>query len=92
MPIYLGQTIRLKHIFYDFEGNVAYPSNHSITVTDPHGNVIYSSTSPSQQGDYYLVSFTIPATAKPGNYKAKWEASSGDYNWIATKTFAVQTP
>jgi len=88
--VFLGETVKLKAAFYDFNGNVVHPSSHTITVTAPDGSEIFSSTSPIQDGDTYYVTFTVPANGTVGNYKAVWKASSGSLNWVDKLEFAVE--
>ncbi|RLI53817.1 MAG: hypothetical protein DRP01_05025 [Archaeoglobales archaeon] len=95
MPVYLGETCRLRHKFYDFEGNVVTPSTHQIEVYDPDGTKIAESTEPTwdAENELFVYVFTIPENGKDGTYTAIWKAkdTAAGYSWIEKIEFAVQS-
>ena len=90
--VYAGQTIKLTHTFYDFNGNVVDPSTHEIVIYDPDGNQLHSSTSPIKEGNSYYIPYNIPEDAEEGDYKAVWKAELGSLKWVERIFFSVVRP
>lgn len=92
-PIYLGETIRWRNAFKDFDENAVTPTSQSISVKNPGGTEIHSDTNPNYDaGDAkYYTDFTIPADGNAGNYVIYWTATYGSVSWKAKKKFSVET-
>jgi len=90
--VYLGETIRYKNQFKDFDDAVIQPTTHTITVTNPAGSSIHSDSTPDwdSENELYYTDFTIPADGAAGNYKIVWKATHGSNTWVVSREFAVE--
>ena len=87
-----GNTVRIYNSIMDVDGNAVSPDSHAITITDPNGDTVLSSTSPTydpQTGKYY-VDYTIPDDAVLGNYTVEWKIVKGTNKARKTLEFAVE--
>lgn len=91
-PIYLGETIRWRNAFTDFDENAVTPSTQSISVKNPAGTEIHSDSSPAYDaGDSkFYTDLTIPVDGVVGNYTIYWTATYGSNTWKAKKKFSVE--
>jgi methionine-rich copper-binding protein CopC len=92
--VYLGQTIRIKCKFYDFNDNVITENlTHSIVLKDPNGTQKFSSTSPSLDAadNSFYVDVTIDSNWPAGNYTVVWTATQGSNSWVTKTTFNVES-
>jgi hypothetical protein len=90
--VYLGETIRYKCQFKDFDDTIIQPTTHTITVTNPSGSTVHSDSSPTwdSENQLYYTDFTIPADGSEGNYKIVWKATYGSNTWVTRREFAVE--
>jgi len=92
--VYLGQTIRVKCKFYDFDGNVVTSNlTHSIVLKDPDGTQKFSSTSPTLDAadSSFYVDINIESSWTAGTYTVTWTATQGSNNWVSKKEFLVES-
>lgn len=92
--VYLGQTIRVKCKFYDFDGNVVTQNlTHSITLKDPSGSQKFSNTSPTLDpaDNSFYVDINIDANWTAGTYTIIWTATQGSNSWVTKKEFFVES-
>jgi len=78
MP-YKGETIRIKAILTDYDGDKFTPDSQEIHIYDPSGNDVSGSPFTPTQLDtgVYYVDYSIPSDADEGTYKVVWIATKG---------------
>ena len=101
--VHLGETIRWENQFQDFPkkgetaGSYITPSSHDISLLDPDGIEVFSSTSPDAATDadghpYNYVDIPIDDGWDEGNFKLVWKATHGSNTWVTAREFAVEAP
>jgi len=91
-PIYLGETIRWRNAFKDFDENAVTPTTQSVSVKNPSGTEIHSDSSPNYDAgdEKYYTDVAIPADGVAGNYVIRWTATYGSVVWKGKKKFSVE--
>jgi len=89
--VYLGETIRYKCQFKDFDDAIVEPTSNSIVVTNAAGVSIFTDDDPTwdDADELFYTDFTIPAGGVAGNYKIVWTAVLGANTWVISREFAV---
>jgi len=89
--VYLGETIRYKCQFKDFDDAIVEPTSNSIVVTNAAGVSIFTDDDPTwdDADELFYTDFTIPAEGVAGNYKIVWTAVLGANTWVISREFAV---
>lgn len=87
-----GNTIRIYNSIMDVDGNKVTPDSHEVTITDPTGTVVLSTTTPTQdpQTGQYYVEYTVAEDAELGNYTVEWKIVKGTTKGRKTLVFAVE--
>lgn len=87
-----GDDLRCDMTISDYDDAAYDPTSHSIQLYDPTGGASGAAeTSPTRNdlGDFSQA-FTMPADAKPGNWRIRWTTVTAGLNYSEDVIFEVK--
>ena len=91
MP-YLGDTVRFKNTWTDYNGNALDPDSQEARIYDGAGNLVATKTDSDmtkEDDGVYFFDFELPESATAGTWKIVWKGTKSENDFIVSKYFSV---
>ena len=91
MP-YLGDTVRFKNTWTDYNGNALDPDSQEVKIYDGAGNLVTTKTEADltkESDGVYFFDYELPETATSGTWRIVWKGTKSGNDFIVSKYFSV---